>query len=112
MNFILRLAVLWGVAALSACGTIGPSYSPMAQTPAAQPAPAQTAALEPEPTQVAPRRTRRTAPPSAQAAAEATASITSQETQPVVVNSPEWKEREKRREEELSRKINSICRGC
>jgi hypothetical protein len=115
MHLILRLTALCGIGTLAACGTIGPGYSPMAQgpqSPAAQSEPTQTAALEPEPTQVAPRRPRRTASPAARAEAGTTASVTSQDTKPVVFNSPEWKEREKRREDELNRKINSICRGC
>ena len=115
MHLTLRLTALCGLGTLAACGTIGSGYSPMAQgpqAPATQSAPAQTAALDPEPAQAAPRRPRRTAPPAARAEADTTASVASEDTKPVVYNSPEWKEREKRREEELNRKIKSICRGC
>ncbi len=107
MTFLLRLAALASAAVLAACGTIGPGYAPVAQAPAVQSAPPQTAELESEPTDAPPRRRpRRTA----RAEVEATSSVVV--SKPVVYNSPEWKEREKRRDEELNRKINSICRGC
>jgi hypothetical protein len=111
MHRILRLTALCGAGALAACGTVAPGISPMVQAPSAQSGPARTAALEPRPVQAAPRP-RRAAPPAARAEAETTASVTRQDTKPIVFNSPEWKERDKRREEELKRKINSICRGC
>jgi hypothetical protein len=99
MRQILTSIAVCGACALAACSTSSPLLT-------AAPPVVQTAAVEPAPIRPAPRPRR----PARAADPETTSTVS--DAKPVVYNSPEWKEREKRREEELNRKIYNICRGC
>jgi hypothetical protein len=100
MRQVFTSIAVCGACALAGCSTSGPFAS--------APPVVQTAAVEPAPVRTAPRPRRAAA---ARAADPETTSSVS-DAKPVVYNSPEWKEREKRRDEELNRKIYNICRGC
>jgi hypothetical protein len=95
----------WIVVSLAACMVAGCGSSLLTSPP---PVVQSSAEVEPEPaTAPRPRRAAgRPVDPTAPAAQAA------DNTNPYAYNSPEWKEREKRRDEVLNRKIYNICRGC
>ncbi len=99
MRQIFTSIAACGACMVAACSTSSPLLT-------AAPPVVQTAAVEPAPIRTAPRPRR----PARATDLETTSSVS--EAKPVVYNSPEWKEREKRREEELNRKIYNNCRGC
>jgi hypothetical protein len=105
MRLVFTSIAVCGACVVAGCSTSSPYLT-------AAPPVAQTAAVAPEPAPIrtAPRP-RRPAVARARAAGPETTSSVS-DAKPVVYNSPEWKEREKRRDEELNRKIYNICRGC
>ena len=102
MGLIVKCLALCGLLAAAGCGTAS-SYL------TAAPPVVQTVAEEPAATaeRTAPRRR-----PIATRDAETMSSASAQESRPLDYNSPEWREREKRRDEELNRKIKGICSGC
>lgn len=103
MHPIVKSIAIGGLLVTAGCGTSSPYLTaapPVVQTTADEP--------EPPPVRTGPRARRSTAARTS----ETPSSASAQDAKPLDYNSPEWKEREKRRDEELNRRIKGICNGC